>query len=487
MIDPLIVARQTSAELGVLAWLVGGRLRDSILGRVTLDTDIAVAGDAWQFAARAAARAAGRLVRLHREPDIGRVVWRTQQGWIRLDVAALVGRTIEEDLRRRDFTVNALAAAVQAELPPSQSEIIDPTGGLDDLRSRTLRLTHAGALLDDPLRLLRGPRLAAELGFQLHPETASSITLHAPAIATIAPERVRDELVRLIAVPAPAEQVRQLDRLGLLDPLLPELLAGRGVRQSPPHERDVYEHGLAVMAAVAEVQQLVERGTGPLAADPWQQVLEPYAERLAAWLAQPMGDGVPRGLWLRLAGLLHDIGKPVCMTVEPGGRIRFRGHETESATLAAAIAHRLRLANASRAYLLAVIRNHGRPRRLAAAEITRRAIFRYFRSTGDVGVDVALHALADALGKSHGRESVGWPVALVVRRLLQAWFDERETVVSPPPLLRGDEIIAALGLTPGPRVGRLLEAMVEAQAAGELASKAQALQFVGRLHHQMEE
>ncbi len=482
MIDPLEVARRTSAELDVPTWLVGGRLRDSLLGRFTLDTDVVVAGDAWRFAAAAARQAGGSFVALHRFPDVGRVVWSAGNEAVYLDVAGLAGEDLDSDLRQRDYTVNAMAVAVHAELPPSSGLVADPTGGLADLRARTIRMTHRGAFAADPLRLLRGPRLAAQLGFQIEPLTAAQIRRQARLVTRPAGERVRDELLSLLAVPAPADAVALLDRLGLLDKVLTEVAACKKVRQSPPHHADVYHHSLEVLAGLADVEQFVATGIGALGETCWASVLEPHSRELADWLDRPAGDAPRRAVLLRLAGMLHDVGKPGCAAVESEGRIRFIGHHAHSAELAEGVAQRLRLSSSARRYVTTVVRWHTQPRQLAAAGgASRRAIYRFYERAGPAGVDVALHAVADTVAKEPAGRGVVPAIADTVSRLLSAWFERREELVAPPPLVRGDELVQVLGITPGPAVGRLLRTIREAQAAGEVTTADQALALARQL------
>lgn len=481
-LDLLALARGRSAALGMPAWLVGGSVRDRLLGRPTLDTDLVVPHHAQELARDIARAGGGSLVVLDAVRDIVRVVWPGPPPAI-LDVTGFTGPDLAADLGARDFTVNALAVPLADAASFSRAAVIDPTGGLRDLDSRTLRMTSAAAFDADPLRMLRAARLAMELDFVLDAATKATICERARRSAEPAGERLREELYRLLAGPAPAEAVRLLDELALLAVLLPELAACRGVTQSPPHDRDVYDHSCAVLAAMADlVAALGQAKAHRHLPEPWPATLAEYGPRVLAGLSEPLGQR-PRSVHLRLAALLHDIGKPATRSeVEPGPRVRFLRHEQVGAELCREVGQRLRIGGRESDYLVGLVRNHLRPLRLASAGGgSRRAVYRYFRATGELGIDLPLLALADGLGKGALPASGLAALGAVAARLWQAWFDEAETAVRPVPLIRGDELMAELDLEPGPLVGRLVEALRAGQASGSIVNRAEALALARRL------
>ncbi len=485
--DPLPLIAAHCAAAGVAdVYLVGGRVRDALLGRPTLDTDLVVPAGAAELARDIADALDGTLVVLDEGRDIARVVWR--HGGAVLDVARQVGGSLAADLAQRDLTVNALAVPLAQAASPTAEAVIDPTGGLADLASRQLRMTSPAALDADPLRLLRVPRLAAELAFAIEPATRAAIVARADRIAEPAAERVREELLRLLAAPAAAANVADLDALGLLTPLLPELAAGRGQVQSPPHSQDVLGHSLTVLDGAEALQHYItppgfETTPSPAGRElppAWRELLTPRRTDLARHMGQDLG-GRPRWVAWRLAALLHDVGKPATATTDPDtGRIRFLRHETVGAEMCRQLGHRLRLGGQVTDYLARVVRNHLRPLLLAAEGTpSRRAVYRFYRSAGDTGADTVLLALADNLAKA-AQDDPGH-LAATAERLLDAWFEARSVVVSPTPLVTGHELIEALGLTPGPEVGRLLALLREAQAAGEVADRDAALELARSL------
>ena len=239
MTDPLAAAREALAAQP--AWLVGGTLRDRLLGRpAATDIDLAVAGGV-EAAARAVGRAAGApAFPLSEAFGAWRVVDR-EQTWT-VDVSPLMGETIEADLGERDFTFNAMAE------PLGGGDLIDPHDGRADLGARRVRMVTPRAFASDPLRVVRVARFAGELGFDAERETLAAAREHAPELAGVAMERVFAELQRLLAAPAPGRGLSVLEQTGATAAVLPELAALRGVEQNRYHHLDVYHHTLEVLA-----------------------------------------------------------------------------------------------------------------------------------------------------------------------------------------------------------------------------------------------
>jgi putative nucleotidyltransferase with HDIG domain len=451
---------------GQAAWLVGGALRELLAGGTAADLDVAVAGGALDLGRRLAERLEARFVVLDAGRGAGRIVGRS--GDVTLDVVDLRAPTLEGDLRARDFTVNGLAAAVGDLLRDGGAVIVDPTGGLDDLRDRVVRPCGPAAITDDPLRALRGVRLALRPGWRLHPSAELAIAAAAPLVASVAPERVRAELVGILAEPGAAGGLRALDRLGVLPALLPESLRMRATEQPLPHRFDVWEHSLHAVEAMDTL-------LGSLDA------LAPWGPALRAHLAEALGDGLTRRETLKLAALLHDVAKPETRT-EEAGRIRFIGHDAAGAVRVVAIGERLRLSRRASHVLERLVAEHLRPMHLAQVGlVTRRARFRFFQALGDEARDLLLLALADAAALTGDSPLALWAGAggdLV--RTLMAGVDAEAAAAAAPALLRGEDVMAAFGLPAGPAVGRLLARAREAQALGLVATREEALALLRR-------
>ena len=440
------------------AALVGGAVRDTVLGRAVADVDVAVPSGALDLARRCAERLGGTCVVLDAERGAARVV---TDGGLTLDLTDFRAPSLEGDLAARDFTVDALAVPLAPLLAQGRAAIVDPTGGLADLKA------GAGVLHDDPLRALRGVRLEATLGLRLTPAAARAARQAAPGLARVSPERVRDELLGLLALPETARALRRADALGLLGVVLPEVEAMRVTKQPAPHRFDVLEHSLR---AVAGCDRLLAR----------LDALAPYGEELAAHVAEPLGGGARRGAALKLAALLHDVSKPETRRrVE--GRVRFFQHDVLGARRARAIGERLRLPERVTGVVERVVRHHLRPMHLGhAAAITPRARYRFYRDLREDTRDLLLLVLADGAAVTGASPLATWRRAGVVRELLAGWSEQREAETRPA-LLRGEDVMARFSLEPGPRVGWLLAQAREAQDLGRVRSREEALAFLDSL------
>lgn len=472
-----LIARvaRLARDQGAGAYVVGGAVRDVLLGRRARDLDIAVAGDAVAFARRIAAVLGGRFVELDGENGVARIV--LDEGDVRyIDVAQLRG-ALQEDLRRRDFTIDALAVPLEGGRP------VDVCGGLEDLRLRLVRMNSPSVFVDDPLRLLRGARIASELGFEIEPGTEAEIVAHAPALAAAGAERRRDELARIFALEAAYQGLRLLDRLRLLDVLLPEVTSGRAVEQPGGwHAYDVFEHNMHAV----EAMDLMLASDRPVddRAWLWDALWSAFGWRrsgLRACIEEEMTEGRSRASLLKLAALLHDVAKPQTRVIDAGGQAHFYGHADQGAALASKIMRRLRFSTREAEFVATLVREHLRPVQLAqiGEAPTRRALYRFYRALGDAVPAVLLLALADAAAsRGPGLTSEGWRRHVAYMDSLLVRSSREEGIVQPPRLLTGHDIMSEFGLSEGPRIGSLLESLREAQAAGEVADREQALAFV---------
>jgi len=464
---------------GTEAYLVGGAVRDLLLGRPLVDLDVAVPRGAVALARRLADGLGAAFVALDEGRGVARIVWGREGKRLEVDVADFRAGDLAGDLRARDLTINALAVPLDGG-GGEAFEIIDPAGGEADLREGIVRLLSPEVLRDDPLRTMRAVRVAAQLGFRLDAQSAAWIGEAAPLLGETAPERVRDELWKCIVAPAPAATLRRLDELGLMAIVLPEVAAARGMAQSPPHREDVWEHSLSVVEQTAGVVALVQRlaaGEGPGDADATlAAALAPFAAPLTERLSQPLAAERRSRGHLLLAALFHDLGKPRTRSVGEDGRIHFYGHEQTGARLAAERLGALRFAQVEVGQVAAIVRHHMRPLQLQrATPLSLRSLHRYHHATGDVAPEVCLLSLADNLAKGAERTHGHWPDFVArVAELLDAFFSRHAEVVAPAPLLRGAELMAELQAPAGPWIGELLRALAEAQAAGEVRTREEA-------------
>jgi putative nucleotidyltransferase with HDIG domain len=457
---PLVAA--TARALGPEAWIVGGAVRDAALGREVEDLDLAVPADPGRAAKAIAAELGGHAFELSAEFGTWRVV--SRQGW-QVDVTVLRGGGIEDDLAARDFTIGAVA------VPLEGGEPLDPFGGLRDLEQARLRAVGAHSFEADPLRLLRAPRLAAELGLQVEPETVALARASAARAAEPAGERQLAELRQLLGGPAPLRGLALLDELGLTEVVLPEVKRLQGVEQGPNHHLDVYGHTLAVLEHALEVERDLPRFAGPRAAD------------VGGLLDEPLADEMNRRTALRFGALLHDIAKPQTRA-EHGGFLSFRGHDREGAEVIAGICARLRASRRLTGHLQELALHHLRLGFLIPEmPLPARRVHEYLRATGDVAVDVTLLTVADRLS-ARGKGPIASPEMVaahleLAERMVAAGLDWRRNG-PPPPLLRGDELAAALGIEPGPLLGEALAELEAAQYAGEVSDREDAIEHLRR-------
>lgn len=452
--DPIALVIAALQPTGSKSWIVGGALRNQLLGKAVTDVDLAVAGDA-KTAARAVHQAlGGDIFSLSDRFGTWRVL--APEGF-QVDFTALRGESIEEDLALRDFTVNAIARSVDS------SELIDPHAGEQDLRDRQLRMVSEQALLDDPLRLLRLARMAGTLELQIDPATAAAAHRHAELAAEPAAERTFAELRGVVGSERALAGIALLDELGLLEVVLPELVALQGVEQTKYHHKDVYGHTLEVLERTIELERSGYEAFGASAA------------RIGEIMAEPLADELTRAGALRWAALLHDIAKPQTRRVFDNGRVGFPGHDQEGAIVVREICKRLHASERFSQFVAHLTREHMRLGFLVREQpLGRRELHRYLVATAPVEVEVELLSMADRLStRGHKHELSIPPHVQLAEEVAAEAIDFRDRPQAP--LVRGDQLAAALGIEPGPRLGELLAEIAEAQFAGEVSTPEEAI------------
>ena len=444
-------------------WIVGGAVRDAALGREVADLDLAAAGDPGAVAKEIGAALGVHGFELSAEFGTWRVAAQ-KHGW-QIDVTALRGGGIEEDLAARDFTIGAVAVPLAGEDP------IDPYAGLTDLAEKRLRAVGEQSFASDPLRLLRAARLAAELELEIEPRTLALARASATRAADPAGERQLAELRQLVGGADPLRGLRLLGELGITAVVLPELETLRGVEQGPNHHLDVYDHTIAVLEHTLEVEADLERFAGDRAAE------------VAALLDEPLADEMTRRTALRFGALFHDIAKPATKA-ERDGFVGFKGHDEVGAEVIGEVCRRLRASRRLTQHLQGMARHHLRLGFLIPEmPLSRRRVHAYLRATDPVTVDVTLLTVADRLS-ARGKGPIASPEMVaahlqLAREMIAAGLEWRREG-PPPPLLRGDEIAAELGIEPGPELGNAVAELEAAQFAGEVADREGALRHLRR-------
>ncbi len=445
-------------------WLVGGVVRDALLGRPLIDVDLATAADPEQVARRIATAAGGTAFPLGERPggDLG--LWRVATtgddgAELQYDVCALRGGTIQSDVAERDFAANALALPLLG----TPAELVDLHGGLEDLEHRRLRMVSTAALDDDPLRMLRAARIAHVLDWTIDDETVAAIRARAARASEPAGERTFHELKLLLLHPEARRGWRLLESLGLDAVLLPELDACRGMRQSRFHHLDVHDHTLAVLDNCEDIVEATD-----------------------FWLPLPDEPGLVRTPWtveqrlvVLLAALSHDLGKPATRTEREDGRVGFVGHDDVGRTIVDELAERWRWSTHMRRAVGQLVGTHLDLGFLLHTDRSPRDRWRLRRSLGDIVPEAVVLSLGDRLATSGLDDRRRW-VRAHMDLAREVWADHWREVRDgiPEPLLDGMEIATAAGIDPGPRLGELVTALAEAQAIGEVTSRVDAEQFV---------
>ncbi|MFM8828857.1 MAG: HD domain-containing protein [Actinomycetota bacterium] len=439
------------AALQAPAWVVGGGLRDALMGRPVADLDVVTQGDAAAEAA-ALARAHG-AARFPLSREFG--AWRVSGGGLpcQVDIMPVLGDGLDDDLSRRDFTINALALAVGGD-----GQVIDRHGGVADIGAGRMALVSPSALADDAVRVLRLARIADALGFGMDPAAVTAARAAAPALAEVPGERAMEEFTRIITAPDPGRSVRLLDELGGLGGLIPELDDCRGVDQSEYHHLDVLGHTFEVLDNVVAIERDPER------------VFRGAAPVVAASLAEPLADDLTRGQALRFTALLHDMAKAETRGVMDTGRITFIGHDRRGADMADAWFRRLRTSNRLREFVVHGVRDH-----LVLGFMVHRQPLtlvqydRYLRRVAPYPVEAIVLSAADRIATDGPRTT---PIQ-ITRHLALArdMLDAHVAITAMDPIrppLDGAELTALLGREPGPWLADLLIATREEQLMGRV-------------------
>lgn len=441
-------------------YLVGGCLRDAIdvptnrtINRTTLDFDFAVGGQALSFARCMADQLGGSYVVLDEVNDIARVVL---QDGVYMDFAGYKG-TIEEDILRRDLTINALALA-----SGSTSEVLDLVGGLEDLQSNTVRALREEVLRDDPLRLLRVYRFAVGRRAVIDETTRGLVKNNLPLLDTVARERINYELFSLMNYPCVGHYITEMGEIGLLELLYPELRECRRVTSNGFHHLALFEHSLET------IPQLEEK----------LPTLPDYIKESAK---KEIGWGITRLAAAKVASLLHDIGKPGTWEIQPDGRHSFIGHDKLGASMVRPIASREKWSRTLSHLIENLVLWHLRPGQLFhTGEPTQKALNRFYRTTGEDFPELMLLAFAD-FGATMGPGLSGEKRDHLKRSLhllVDGYPIYMQQVASLPRLLGGNDVMSLLGIQAGPLVGEIMLALNEAQQFKEVTDVAQAKAFV---------
>ncbi len=439
-------------------FLVGGALRDYYLNRRGNDFDFAVDQGSIALSRRLARRLHGTFVLLDREHNSARVVKKMDGVTWTFDLTDWRGRSIQKDLDSRDFTINALALDILGE-DSTASTVLEVKGTRRDLKAGVVRMVTPKVFEDDPLRLLRAFTLQATLGFKMDAKTRVQIKKDAHLISTVALERIREEIFKILSSPRAAEILSSMDKIGLLPQVIPQITVMYGVHQGGYHHLDVWRHSLE---GIAKIEKFIEEMSSN--------------ERMRAYLHQLIGGGHTRLALLKMAAVLHDIGKPETRRQE-GRRMTFHGHEHKGWRITRQVAKHLKLSVKERFFLEDAVRMHLRPGYLSNFKRpSEKAIFRYLRDTKDEAAGLAILALADqaATRGPLTTEDMSKHHAEICHMLIKRYFELKDQKPKQR-LLTGHDLIKILKLKPSALFGKILSSVEEAAALGKIKTKNEAL------------
>lgn len=451
-------------------FLVGGYIRDLLLDRTCYDRDYTIKGEnACEFAQKVAEFFQGYYVTLDKELDIARVVMPDKKNT--LDFAGCFKQNIYEDLKRRDYIINAIAYRIDG----SKSGLIDPFNGINDLKEKTVRAISEENLIDDPLRLLRAFRVSSQLDFNIENKTLDFIATHKTLINNVSAERISAELIKLFESAHTAKYLILMKKTELLYEILPELLPQKSVPPNLHHHLHLIDHSI-------EVVNQIENNKADMP--------EWFKERLE----QEPAANIKIISLLKLAGLFHDVGKPLTWQIDELGRHRFIKHEDVGSELSVDLLKRLKLSKNSIKYITTLIKYHLYPSQLLTSGTSHnctdtnsincipseKAILRMFRKINEATPDVILLAMADRLS-ARGPEITEKIIENNIRGLyllLEKYKESLDTQESLPKLLSGNEVMEILNIPRSPLVGKILGILKEAQISGDITDKNMAIIFI---------
>ncbi len=457
-----------SESRGLKLYLVGGVLRDRILGRQreNPDFDFAIKKNAIRFGRALARELKYGFVVLDKKHGSCRLVKKYKSKTYTFDFTDFRGKDLLNDLKHRDFTINAIALRLEDGLNSSDfsKALIDFYGGKDDIRKKLIREVNKNSFSEDPLRVLRAFSFSCALGFNIENNTLRLAGLSKNKLTLVSSERIREELFKVFATGKSYDCLCALDKLKALEIIFPEIKKMRKIGQGPYHHLDVWQHTLETVRQLEIIFDSLNN------------------EDIITYLDKVISSDRKRRAILKFGAFLHDFGKPRTLRRQKG-RTTFHGHERVGLMIAEDIAKRLKLSNDEIYSLRKIVLWHLRPGYLADSKNpTPRAKFRYFRDTGSEALSTLLLSLADQrstkgpLTTLKSRKQHERVVASLIKEYLK-----KDKEVKPKRLLNGNEVMKAFKLTPSPLVGKILSLVEELQGIGKVKDKKEALKAAAKL------
>ena len=466
-------------------YLVGGSVRDFVMGKPYLDRDIAIK-NAELFAKNLAEKLDATFITLDNENKIYRIVLKDKENY--LDISELRGKSIEEDLKQRDFTINAIAYDLKEE------KFIDILNGIEDIKNKQIRAIKEENFIDDPLRILRAFRFMATTGFEIDEESAKMLIKHKNLLSKPSKERIHDEIMKLFGGKYTSKTLLRMLDLGILELIFPFVKDMKKVPSNSHHHLDLIHHVIETVRQIEimyeEINQLSSRS---------QIKGEESCFSIREHLDQIDFGGYPRINHLKLAGFLHDIGKYSTWTLEDNGktiwsikdgtdypkdnsyRHRFIKHDLEGEKLVKSLLKDLKFSNKQIEYISKMVRYHIYPSNvIVSPNLDSKVMMRYIRKMENNVIDNIILAKADRLSAQGPDVTKEMTEANLsgLQKLLDFYLEVKPTLKPLPKLIDGKEIMQILGIKQSPLLGKIINELHEAQLSEEVKTKEEAIIFV---------
>lgn len=457
-----------SEELNIDIYLVGGALRDLLLDRRIRDFDFAVARHHRKLIEAIIHWREGTLVVLDEERQIYRIVLKEN---ITLDFSPMRGENIQEDLSQRDFTINAMAYNVKNGWPLDKKKILDPFNAVKDLQAKILRHVSNKVFQEDPVRMLRAVAFMAQLNFQLHKNTKILIQNHRNKITTVAGERVVEELFKILKEKRSYYYFNLMDKdLYLLECIFPEISEMKEVGQCKYHLVDSWTHSIYTMKLVESyiyAENFFE-----------DYIAKAYQDHFSEIIA---GDH-QRFQLIKLGAFFHDIGKPSARWIDEAGRVRFKGHESVGAEIVKEYSNKLRLSGREKEILYKYVALHMWPLVLYKKnDVSGRTLYKAFNETSEETLDVLLIALGDIIATRkilEPYEEMG-KFKVYIEYIASNYLTRYKPIENIGYIITGREVIEALNISQGTKVGEILQEVKRAIYFGEISpNKEEAISYI---------
>lgn len=439
-------------------YIIGGAVRDAFLHFPVKDIDLATPTDSIKVARKIANAFQGDIFIMDAERGVARVLIDIADTTLTIDIAAFRGETLLDDILGRDFTINAMAVDMLGDL----QLLIDPLDGETDAMQKIVRRCSPVSIADDPIRALRAVRQSTYLKFRIEPETLKDIHAYGANLIETSPERVRDEFFKILGLKRSPVALKVIHALGLLQMILPEIKSLAVKNLPEPHIFDGFKQAIETVENMVGIMDTISyrRSDSTAASFAYGMLamqLDRYRSELNEHLAMTYPNERSHTALLVLAGLLHRV--------------------DDAVSVIANVADELRLSNPEKKYLVAMTRHYAATQTLDYQSPLD--VHRFWYPLQDKGVDAILLGLADYLA-IYGNELKQDDWLIQVERafmLFFAYFSQYDSVVSPPPLLNGNDLMDNLGLEGGRIIGEILTYLREGQVVGEITTREQAFEM----------